>query len=698
MSTTRTTPRRHPFAASTAPAVFSAAGLALSLALAATPAHAVGTRTFELESLDDLKGGDLSGVSVDSSGTVRAGLTLGATPLADASSVWSALALPDGSVLLGTGNEGKVLRAAGGQVSVAAVTGGIAVSALAVAWNGDVVAGTFPDGKLHRLPVAGKGKAGQPGVFLTLPGVEDVWGLAFDPKAKALYAATGPEGKVFRIDAAGNAQVYFDSDEPHIVSIAVADDGSVYAGSNGKGLLYRITGAGRASVVYDFDADDVRAIAIAPGGVVYAIANKYAEAFAPPRKNKAGPPSPQPTKPPKPGKGTLFKFDKNGVAEKMLDDDDTHFVSLAIGDAGEPYVGTGAEGRVYTVDDNHTVRLVADTDERQVGALVLAGKRKLIATSDPAVLHDVRGVGGADAVWTSKVLDAGLRATFGRLTWRSDGGLELSTRSGNTAVPDATWSAWSGALTTPGDVKSPPARYIQVRARWNRDPNAALREVTLSFVTDNARAVVTSIEAAAKGQGRSSNPGLAPSGGEPPKPTSTLKVSWKVDNPDQDELRYRVSYRLEGQATWRSMLKPGEKLTRPEYEWDTTGLPEGAYRLLVEASDELANPPDRVRRHSLESGTVLVDNTPPVFKALSLAGRRLAGEVVDGLGPIARIELSIAGTDEWRPLFPSDGVLDEPAEVFDADVTSIVPAGSHIVAVRAYDSAGNAVTRDLQAK
>jgi len=211
--------------------------------------------------------------------------------------------------------------------------------------------------------------------------------------------------------------------------------------------------------------------------------------------------------------------------------------------------------------------------------------------------------------------------------------------------------------------------------------------------------VITSIDASAKNSGsKSAKMGIVASGGESPRPSSSIKLSWRVDNPDQDDLRYRVSYRLEGQNTWRSVQKPGEKLTRPELDWDTTGLPEGPYRILVEATDELSNPPDRVQKHSLESATVLVDNTPPVYKALAMQGRKLKGEVVDGLGPIARIEISIAGSDEWRPLFPSDGVLDEPAEAFDVDIASIVPPGAHIVAVRAYDSAGNVVTRDVEAK
>lgn len=673
--------------------------LVLASWLGAPHAHAVGTRTFTLDSLEELKGGDLKGVAVDSNGDVRAGFTLGSTPIPDANSIWSSVVLPDGSVLLGT-NEGKIFKVSAGQVTLVAITGQMAVSAMAIAWNGDVIAGTFPEGKLYRLP-AGGGKGEQAAAFAEIEGTEDIWGLAYDPKAKALYAATGPEGKLMRLDAAGKSQVYFDSEEPHLVSVALAEDGTVYSGSNGKALLYRITGPGRATVLHDFDADDVKAIAIAPiakGGAVYAIANKYSETFAAPKRTKITPPGPQPTKAAKPGKGTLTRFGKDGVAEEMLDDGETHFVSLALNDDGIPFVGTGAEGRVYSVDDNLVTRLVADTDERQVGVLVVAGKRRFIAGSDPAVFHEVKGVGGADAIWTSKVLDAGLRASFGRLTWRSEGGVDFAIRSGNTATPDTTWSAWSAPLTAPGDARSPEARYVQIRARFARDPNAILREVALSFVTDNARPVVTSIEAVQKGTKTALKQGIVASGGDAPKPASVIKITWKVTNPDQDDLRYRVSYRIDGQRTWRNALKPGEKLTRTETEWETGSLPEGTYRLMIEASDELANPADRAKRHSLESGTVLVDNTPPVFKALAIQGRRLTGEIVDGLGPVSRIEVSVAGSDEWRPIFPSDGIFDEAAEPFDADVSAAVPQGTQIVAVRAYDSAGNGVTRDIEAK
>jgi hypothetical protein len=56
----------------------------------------------------------------------------------------------------------------------------------------------------------------------------------------------------------------------------------------------------------------------------------------------------------------------------------------------------------------------------------------------------------------------------------------------------------------------------------------------------------------------------------------------------------------------------------------------------------------------------------------------------------------VDGKLEWRPLAAADGVFDSPDEEVDADVTSLVPPGSHIVAVRAFDEAGNSVTQEIE--
>jgi hypothetical protein len=669
--------------------------LTLSVVLLAASASAVGTRRFTLDKEADFKGGDLKGVAVDSRGSVRAGLDLGALPIAQASSIWSALPQKDGSVLLGTGNEGKLLKVQGGAVSVLAETKALAITSLANAWGGSVAAGTLPEGKVLKWE---RGKLVE---LATLKGAQHVFALAFDAKSNALYAATGPEGKLFRITAAGDAQVYFDAEEQHLMSVAVAGDGSVLAGASDKAKLYKLTGPGRATVLYDFNRTEVRAITIGPKGDVYAIANDLKTGFTVPAK----PTRTQDTQPAGPaaaaakakGKGTLYHFTPEGLPDRLYESDEEHFTSLSLGDDGRVYVGTGVEGRIYSVDRWQRVALVADTEERQIGALVLAGAARYVASSDPAVLHPLKGVGGPDAVWTSKVFDAGLRARFGRMAWESSGALQISTRTGNTKEPDDTWSEWSAESDQPGAVASPSGRFFQVRARFAKDPNAELSEFEVAFVTDNLRATIDDVNARPR---RDSNDDAIKTSGGPVtrKPEAKLAISWKIDNPDKDEMRYRLQYRLVGTATWYDLTRRDEVVTKESYDWDTSTLPEGRYRVRVSASDELANPPDRVTRDDAESGIVLVDNTPPRLDALRVAGRRVQGVAQDGVGPIQRIDVALAGRDEWVPFYPRDGIYDQSREEFDFDVTVLSATGPALLAIRVFDDANNFVIQNIALK
>jgi hypothetical protein len=454
----------------------------------------------------------------------------------------------------------------------------------------------------------------------------------------------------------------------------------------------------------------VHAVAIGPDHTVWAIANEGSSSSttettesSSSHRNTGGrnPPGPSAAPKSKAGKGSLWRFDAQSRPERVMHHDDFHYLSLALDDRGAPYVGTGAEGRVYTVDEAHRVALVADTDERQIGALLVSGKVRFLLGSDPSAFHRVLAVGGQDTVWTSKALDAGLRARFGHLHWLGTGALEVSTRSGDTQAPDATWSPWSTAVADGGAITSPGGRFVQVRARL-RDAGATIADVTLPFVTENLRAVVTEVAARPKGSREpkesKDSKDVPASGSELPKHDPVVHVTWKVDNPDNDDLRYRVSFHKDGQTRWLDATTPDDVLTKSELDWDTSSLPEGKYRVRVDASDELSNPPSDTTHFALETSQVLVDNTPPVIKTLTMQGHRLHAEVVDGLGPIARVEVAVDGRTEWRPLAPTDGIFDTADETVDSDITPLLPPtpGPHIVAVRAYDAAGNYVVREVE--
>src|SRR2546428_232284 len=88
-----------------------------------------------------------SGTGAGAAGVVRAGWLLGNVVLTDATASFSTLQLADGTALVGTGPNGKILRVAGEQATVYAETGALAVTSLVQAANGTVYAATIPDGK-----------------------------------------------------------------------------------------------------------------------------------------------------------------------------------------------------------------------------------------------------------------------------------------------------------------------------------------------------------------------------------------------------------------------------------------------------------------------------------------------------------------------------------------------------------------------
>lgn len=678
--------------------------LCSAIVLLSSSAFAVGTRTFQLDSVDRLSGGETKGVVIGADGVLKPGFALGSVPVADAGSVMSALTLADGSVLLGSAPNGKIYKVSGDSVSVYADTGTMAVTAMAEAPGGGIVATTLPDGKVFKV---------QGGKATLLSTVKDASLWAVVVTKEGIFAAGGGDkkGAIYKIEASGGNSVYFQSEEQHLVSLA-AFGGELFAGSSGKSVVYRIKGPGKGSVLADFPGQEVKAIAIRDGAVgannkksapqLYVIANDYPEPPEPPRRSpNAGRSQPGPNNAPrpKPGKGALFKVDLSGRSEKLMAHADTHYLSLAL-DADKAYVGAGVDGKVYAVDDTHAVSQVADTEERQIVALAVpssGAKGGFVVASDPVVFHRVKPPTGDDASWTSKVLDAQMPARFGTISFRGNGKMELSTRSGNTKAADTTWSDWSPAIRGPAKIVSPTARYLQVRARFVGDPSATLSEITIPFVTENARAIVTEANVDAKTFFTKEPASSVPStGNEAPKANAKMKLTWKVDNPDSDALRYRIAFRKEGQLTWRDVLRADETLTKTDYEWDTSVLSEGRYRIKVEASDELANPPETTERHSLVSESFVVDNTPPTIEKAALEAGKLKVTAKDGISPIARIEVAVDGRPDFRPLTATDGLFDSVSEAAEGAVSLLAGTGRHLFFVRVVDGSGNATTREVE--
>ncbi len=655
------------------------AGIALGAFLVTLPVHAVNTRTFVLDTNADLSAGVLDRVSVTADGSVVPGAALTRVGLPDGvTSVWSLLDLGGGAMLAGTGVDGRVYRVEHGTASLYAETGSVVVTSLTRADDGTVYAGTLPDGKLFRLRPPVGGHATAPELVVALPGVQHIWAVLWDHTRGVVLCATGPEGKLFAVDPTGRATVVFDSEEPHLMTLTPGFHGEVLVGAGGgHAVVYAVEGPGHARVLARLAGDEVKGIAVA-GEDIAAASNEFTEPPEPPHRTLAQTRTVATSAPttarPHPGHGNLYRIHPGGSMERVYTNADAHITAVAW-DAGrrEILAGLGVNGRIVAVAEDRSARVAFDVDEHQVTAIGRLGTAMVFATGDSGAVYLVGEGVPTGATWNSKVLDAGSPSRWGAVRSRGTGAMEWSSRSGNADTPDALWSPWE-PLAADGGIRSPTGRYVQVRAQMGSDPATVLRSVTVYYLPVNARAVLTEVTGA---------PGETKAG----EARSTIvKLGWKVDNPDADTLRYRLRYRSDEDLSWRPVARNQDWVSTLTYDWPTEGLPEGYYRVEVEASDEVSNPPEDVLRDRRLSEPLLVDNTAPVVTAAVTNGG-VHGEAVDGVSAVTRVELSMDG-GEWHPVHATDGVFDSRREGFEGAVETA--PGDHTVAVRAYDEAGNA--------
>jgi glyoxylase-like metal-dependent hydrolase (beta-lactamase superfamily II) len=222
-------------------------------------------------------------------------------------------------------------------------------------------------------------------------------------------------------------------------------------------------------------------------------------------------------------------------------------------------------------------------------------------------------------------------------------------------------------------------------------PEGRLAAVTLAYLPQNQRARITELGTAESAPAPSigalgalaatSAPAAAPRIHQ-----TVLKLRWKVENPDGDELNYRLAFRQENDAVWRPLGGP-DPLTKTEFDWNTEGLPDGTYVVKLTASDERSVPRELALDTTFTSSPILVDNRKPEVTGLAVKYPYVSGRARDDQSPIAAMEYSIDGGD-WQILAAADGICDDVVESFSIKLPSL-PAGPHAVAIRAWDSADN---------
>lgn len=731
------------------------------LAAAPLPARGTQVKIFQAHSQAAFLTGTLKGVSLDALGRLQLAPRVDRVATVSEPFLLSAAVHPDGWVV-GTGNAGKVLKIdRKGTVTELFAAPEPEVFAVWADPDGTVYAGTSPKGKVYRIPSgASSGKGSKAAVFFD-PGETYIWALARAADG-SLLVGTGTQGKLFRVDAKGKGSVLYDSDDTHIRSLAPLPGGDVLAGTAGEGLILRITPDGRARTLYDAQEPEVVSLVTTPDGTCYAavIASEASlvdqakeQATAPPT---AAPPgrgagkggggsqpqvsvsveqveTPTLTTGSRKGGGAaspkseVLSISPAGVVESLWTFSEDTVYSL-LWQNGKLWVATGLEGKLYRWAD-HQMLLEKDVDERQIVAVLPGDPGPVFATTNAAALFRVTAGTERTGTYTSAALDAEQVARFGTFSWQGEvpdgGAVRFSFRSGVSAEPDRTWSAW----TEPREGREiplkdlPRGRFVQWRAELRAGDHASPRlyETELSYRQENLHPRIAGLQVLDPGQilvPANFNPAnqtfepahpnrdgifttLAAAADEDSGGRSKLlwklgyqTLRWTATDPNGDDLVYDLSFRpaaADGgkEGDWLEVVKD---LKEDHYSFDALSLPDGIYRFRLRASDLPSNDPDTALVAERVSDPVVIDHTPPELVKVEKDedGKLLRATVRDAASPLREAVVSV-NAQEWKPVRTADGLLDGRTE------TLLIEPGKpgDLLLLRVTDAAHNVITFNL---
>jgi hypothetical protein len=630
-----------------------------------------------------------------------------------------------GTLFVGTSPDGKVYKvSASGEKTVFFEPKTKYIWDLAFAADGTLYVATGDKGQIYAVAPDGKSE-----LFYSSDEAH-IRVLAFEGQGN-LIAGTEPSGRVLRLtkksskpaanEPAAEGFVLYETPKREVTALTVGADGTIYAAAIGErqhnaAVSTPLSGAGQGVTVTS--TGNVTVIGSAQGAVAQAAAQPFGL-------------TPQVS-------GGLYKIAANGAPEEIWSSREDVVYALGMAQDGRLLAGTGNTGALLAVDGRGVFAQLAKAGSSQITGIARNAAGKIfLCTANPGKVVTLGPEYEAEGTYESRSFDAQLFSQWGRMEWWSPPAtngskagsgeqqprLEFYVRTGNTEDPGKEWSRWFGPYSKPGTpVEAPSARFVQWKAVIHDGrPGDGIDWVSVAYLPKNVAPVIDGI--AVQEPGIKVGGAQIISGGQPAPvnlkmpltpgiggvlqsqniTTSNVKfdpppqgfaqkgfqsVIWTAHDDNDDDLRYAVYFRGEGEKEWK-LLK--ENLEQRFYAFDSTSLADGAYYLKIMASDAASNDSVRALTAEKESERFEVDNTPPVVEGLHVGpssgkmggGQSFGFAARDSATAIEKAECSLDG-GEWKLILPESGISDSPVEQYQGGL-AVLSAGEHTLAVRVFD-------------
>ncbi len=583
-----------------------------------------------------------------------------------------ALAFSRGSLFVGTSPYGKIYRVdpATGSSSVFFDPQEAYIWAIVPLADGSLVAGTGVEGRVWKISADGQGA-----VLFDAP---ETHIRALAASGARILAGGAGEGRIYELGTSPGGRALFDSDFTEITTVWVDPSGIGWAAGVSSTLPASAPPKPEPQAQPPQSAQQQQQAQPgrepAPTGAAAQPAVDVSVSFDQPSASSGG------------GSAELYRIDRDGFVTSVRKFEREMVYALAGGGDGAVLIGAGPLGRIYRWNDGD-LALVASLPEKQVVSLEAAPEGVVATTTNSGGVYRLGKAGEGTIEYRSQVKDAGRFSSFGEylLEGRGLGGVRSSFRSGNTATPDETWSDWSATTTGPaGRIAAPPARYLQWRLTADRaGSDFAILSMTAGYSNRNVAPAIDALTVA--------DPGVIFVSGSYPSSPQVLEatnpdehgifssldaprdrneqgkrlfrkgyrtISWKASDPNGDSLRYGVWLRPRGAGSW---LRLRENIEETQINFDTSQLPDGVYEVRLVASDAKDNPEGPLTEER-EGVAFTADNTAPSITA-SRTGDTIVVTVRDAYSPIASAEYAV-DAKEWVRIRPADGLADSPEEEF----------------------------------
>ncbi len=228
-------------------------GLTLAMNGFAPSAFADGTRTWEQSKFEDLTKGTATGVAIRSSGGLELAPSFKLLCATPSTYIWAVASDEAGNIYAATGSPARVYRITpDGQATIIFEPQELQVQALEVGPHGVIYAATAPDGKVYKIEHKPQAKGDAP---------------KSDSKTES---KNEKEAAKPTLDSSWSSSEYFAPGTKYVWNLVLDKSGNLYVATGDHGEIYKVTPKGEHSVFFKSDDTHIRVLALDGQGNVIA--------------------------------------------------------------------------------------------------------------------------------------------------------------------------------------------------------------------------------------------------------------------------------------------------------------------------------------------------------------------------------------------------------------------------------------------